>query len=82
MPQTGVFNPFASVENQEQFGGSKAVYHRDWAYNNRHQIKNTPRNGLQTIDGLSLWLITSLPEKQLVGLFVIESCTAMNHLYR
>jgi DNA helicase-2/ATP-dependent DNA helicase PcrA len=32
LPQTGVFNPFASVENQEQFDGSRAVYRRDWAY--------------------------------------------------
>jgi hypothetical protein len=31
LPQTGVFNPFASVENHEQFDGSRAVYRRDWA---------------------------------------------------
>ena len=32
LPQTGIFNPFAPVENQEQFDGSRAVYRRDWAY--------------------------------------------------
>ena len=32
LPQTGVFNPFAPAENQEQFDGSRASFYRDCPY--------------------------------------------------
>ena len=41
LPQTGIFNPFAPVENQEQFDGSRAVYRRDWAYPSRWPSRGT-----------------------------------------
>jgi hypothetical protein len=41
-------------------------------YNNRHQIKKTPRNAPQPIDLLFRSLIASRPSKQLLDSFVIE----------
>jgi hypothetical protein len=54
LPQTGVFNPFASVENQEQFDGSRAVYRRDWAYLVTITGSDGAGTSTQTVSGTTL----------------------------
>jgi hypothetical protein len=40
LPQTGVFNPFAPAENQEQFDGSRASFYRDCPYLSAIRLKD------------------------------------------